>query len=92
METPRPVRKRRPHPARRSRRVVGAGSVAAMVTLTGCLAVAGVPASTASTPVTAASSDSSATTTATATATDAAATSATAGSVSSQANTVSSGS
>jgi hypothetical protein len=80
-------RKRRPHPARRSRRIVGAGSVAAMLTLTGGLAFAGAPASG-----TASSSKASANTKATTDTTVAAATSATAGAVSSQPNTVSSGS
>jgi hypothetical protein len=90
-------RKRRPHPARRSRRVVGAGSVAAMLTLTGGLAVAGaqsnatVSSSKATTTSTSAGSAST-NTSATTDTTGAAATSATAGSVSSQPNTVSSGS
>ena len=41
-------RRRRPHPAQRARRIAGTMSVAAMVLLTGCMAVAGKTAGTTS--------------------------------------------
>jgi hypothetical protein len=98
-ERPLPARKRRPHPARRSRRLVGAGSVAAMVTLTGCMAASGTAsskssstASTASTATTATTASTTGGSSATKSTTTTAAASASAGTASSQPTTVSSGS
>jgi hypothetical protein len=70
----RPTRKRRPHPARRARRVTGAGGFAAIAVLTGCMAAGATSGSSASTTV---SADRSATVTAATTATTAATTVAT---------------
>ena len=47
-------RRRRPHPARRARKIAGAVSVAGMVLLTGCMAVAGKTTGTAATTATSA--------------------------------------
>lgn len=94
-QPPGAARKRRRHPARRSRRLVGAGSVAAMFTITGCLAAAGQTAATSagsSTQGTASSATTQSTADATTATTAASVASATPGTVSSQANTVSSGS
>jgi hypothetical protein len=41
IDPPRSPRRRRPHPARRARKIVGTASVAGMVLLTGCMTVAG---------------------------------------------------
>ena len=59
-------RRRRPHPARRARKLAGALSVAGMVLLTGCMAVAGkTTATTATTATSATTGTTGSTTTAT---------------------------
>ena len=91
-------RRRRPHPARRARRLAGATSVAGVFVLTGCMAATSKTASipvtsvTATTPTTATSSRAAAAAAATSTSTGSAATAAQAGTVSAQANTSSHGS
>ena len=74
-----PVRKRRPHPARNARRIVGVAGVAGTVLLTGCMA-------------TGASNSSSAAQTATQTASKSATATASAATPSASASTASNGS
>lgn len=96
MTTPTRRHRPKPHPARRSRRLVGTGSVVAMLTLTGCIAATGASssqtASKASTVTTATSSATANTADSETDSTTATTTAAIPGVVSSQANTVSSGS
>jgi hypothetical protein len=93
MTTPTRRHRPKPHPARRSRRLVGTGSVVAMLTLTGCIAATGASSSqTASKASTATSSATANTADSETDSTTATTTAAIPGVVSSQANTVSSGS
>ena len=97
MTTPTRRHRRKPHPARRSRRLVGTGSVVAMFALTGCIAATGasssLTASKATTATTSATTNTTANTAGSETdSTTATTTAAIPGVVASQANTVSSGS
>ena len=87
-------RRRRPHPAQRARKIAGTVSVAGMVVLTGCMAVAGKTSSTTAATTATTAGNTSATvpsgtspTTATTTTTTTPTTYAVPGTVSSQANT-----